>query len=379
MLHQRHPAVAAWLVQQLQSPEPGTVQCVREAALAAENLTSAGFATPTWGQLLEGLRPEQVELELGEFVRGWQRLACHFPDEVALSALQAELDDASRALLLSQAGTYGGRVFTVIPTAVELQVSSAHMRVLLLRRLRMPLVPTPNRCRCGRFLDPFGDHRAACSRSGVLGLRGAPLEGAAARMCREAGARVATNVFLRDMNLDVPVLDGRRIEVVANGLPIWHGAQLAVDTTLVSPIRGDGRPHRRAASEPGVVLGRADWRKRRSIYPELLQARRSRLLVLGFEVGGRWSGAALDFLRRLARTRARGVPSVLQASARQAFAYRWSGLLSVAAQNAFAASLLEVPLQSVFGVDGPVPDLGDTLADARWQEAPVVSRLPGGD
>ena len=54
--------------------------------------------------------------------------------------------------------------------------------------------------------------------------RGAALERAAARVCREAGARVATNVFLRDMNVDVPLANGRRIEVLANGLPLWQGA-----------------------------------------------------------------------------------------------------------------------------------------------------------
>ena len=33
---------------------------------------------------------------------------------------------------------------------------------------------------------------------------------------------------------------GRRVEVIADDLPLWHGAQLAIDTTLVSPLHGDG-------------------------------------------------------------------------------------------------------------------------------------------
>ena len=84
-------------------------------------------------------------------------------------------------------------------------------------------------------MDKFGDHRAARANSGVLRPRGVPLEHAAARICREAGARVARNVFLANMNIDVPIEDARQIEVVANGLPFWHGAQLAVDTTLCLP------------------------------------------------------------------------------------------------------------------------------------------------
>ena len=40
---------------------------------------------------------------------------------------------------------------------------------------------------------------------------------------------------LTDLNLDhIHRQDDRRIEVIANGLPIWGGAQLAVDTTIVS-------------------------------------------------------------------------------------------------------------------------------------------------
>ena len=40
-------------------------------------------------------------------------------------------------------------------------------------------------------------------------------------------------MFLRDMDLGVPVGDARRLEVVVDGLPVRGGAQLAVDTTLV--------------------------------------------------------------------------------------------------------------------------------------------------
>ena len=63
-----------------------------------------------------------------------------------------------------------------------------------------------------------------------MGRRGYALEAAAARICRETSARVVTNCFMRDMNLDVPPNDGRRLEVVANNLPLWNGAQLAIDT-----------------------------------------------------------------------------------------------------------------------------------------------------
>ena len=61
------------------------------------------------------------------------------------------------------------------------------------------------------------------------------------RVCREAGATVRTNTKLRDMNLSVPATDERAIEVLASGLPINQGAQLAVDITVRSALTVGGR------------------------------------------------------------------------------------------------------------------------------------------
>ena len=116
---------------------------------------------------------------------------------------------------------------------------SAHFRVLLLRRLRLQLPVAPRTCACRGHLDPLGDHRAAL---GVRASRALPLERAVARVCHEAGVRVARNVRLADMNIDVPVSDDRRIEVVANGLALRHGLQQAVDATIVLAKRSQGLP-----------------------------------------------------------------------------------------------------------------------------------------
>ena len=69
----------------------------------------------------------------------------------------------------------------------------------------------------------FGHHRAACEEAGVLRRRGFPLEVAAAQVCREAGARVSTNLHVRDMDLAEFNLDGRRLEVVADLVPGCRG------------------------------------------------------------------------------------------------------------------------------------------------------------
>ena len=63
------------------------------------------------------------------------------------------------------------------------------------------------------------------------------LESVAARICREGRGRVTTNVMLRDLDMVPNAADGRRLEVVANGLPLFGGAQLAVDHSDLCPAQ----------------------------------------------------------------------------------------------------------------------------------------------
>ena len=189
-------------------------------------------------------------------------------------------------------------------------------RVTLLRRLQLPLPFTERTCRCGLPLDSLGHHQAACARAGVL------LESVAARICRDGGGRVTTNVLVRDLDLALPgaVADGRRLEVVVDGLPLFGGAQLAVDTTLVCVLRSDGRP--RAAVEDGAKVTRARRRKE-TTYPELVG-----LVVLGVEVGGRFSTEN----------------SILRKRVEQAWRFRWGSLLACTTARAVASSLLGCPV-----------------------------------
>ena len=99
---------------------------------------------------------------------------------------------------------------------------------------------------------PFSSHRL--DRSNVQLL---PLERAVARVCQEAGARVARNVRLADMHIDVPVSDERRVEVVANGLSLRHGSQQAVDATIVGPVTWAGGRTTEARNVPKLLPRRA--------------------------------------------------------------------------------------------------------------------------
>ena len=162
------------------------------------------------------------------------------------------------------------------------------------------------------------------------------------RICREAGGRVATNVFVRDLDLDVHNAgDARRLEVVADGLPLFGGAQLAVDTTLVSVVRGDGSARTGAARRDGVALAAARRAKERR-YPELVGRRaRARLVVLAVEVGGRWSPETQKFLSLLARARARAEGWLLRRRAEMAWRLRCVGSGHIASGT--SAGLCETP------------------------------------
>ena len=102
------------------------------------------------------------------------------------------------------------------------------------------------------------------------------------RICREAGARVASEVLFRD----VPLTDGCRTEALANGVSPRAGA------ALVSPVTRAGGARLNADRIPGAALEQVAKRKGLHAYPEVAVARQCKLVVLGWEVGGRFSREA---------------------------------------------------------------------------------------
>ena len=387
MIRQRHPDTAVQILQHLSNTTDATPQIFQDLNAAREVLVQEGFRAPTWEEAAAGIRAPAPtgsdaeashagQFEPGEWQHGWQYRAAtsrehHYRD----ASLMPRMSRAGRALLRSQSGPAAGTAFMAIPTSSLSSFTPQCFRVLLLRRLRLPLPADGHTCRCGRNLDTLGDHRAACPRAGILAGRGYALEAAAARICREAGARVVTNCFVRDLNLTAPPDDGRRLEVVANNLPLWNGAQLAIDTTLVSALRANGESIPNAHAFNGRALRNARRRKERT-YPELAQYNgRVRLVVLALETGGRWSNEAIDFIKQLARAKARATPAALRAGTELAWYRRWINMLGCAAQRAFALSLLSLPAGQGHNLDGHVPFLGDVLVESRWASAPTFSRL----
>ena len=206
-------------------------------------------------------------------------------------------------------------------------------------------------------------HRAACSSVGELGKRGVAAESAVAQICREGGA-LSTNVMLQDLDISPPhSSDGRRLEVVAEGLCLFGGCQLALDGTVVSTLHGDGTHRRKADVEDGVALKEAR-RSKEATYPELCRGDgRARLVVIAGEVGGRClkkqrtsCGVWLE--------KSKYSPRLLQGSVRVGWCRRWCCFLACSTGKAVACSL--VGHRGSLGSGDQVPSVYEVLTEARY-------------
>ena len=184
MIADRHPEIAGTIIRAVHAElEAPSVQAIVTSQRCLER---DGFVCPSWEDLATGEVGAALEEEEdpNQPRAGWQSKAARKVEAQSFARLWGTLTDPQKALLRSQGG--------------------------------------------------LGHHRSACPVAGVLGRRGFPLENVAARICREAGGRVRMNVFVRDLDLpEINNLDERRLEVVVDGLPLFRGAQLAIDTTLV--------------------------------------------------------------------------------------------------------------------------------------------------
>ena len=340
----RHPAVAESLVRELEGhPHSPCLRAAQEAAWDLEGVL--GWSPPSWFAVRNGARPDTHQPE--EFEpggkRGWQHEAASRVDQRFRDEdLFVRLTNSGQALVRSQGGRGAGLALATCPTCRIRRIEPQLFRIVLLRRLNLPLPLSARFCRCGLPLDLRGHHRAACSRAGILG--------------RRAGGRVTTNVMVRDLDLAEPhIADTRRLEVVADGLPLFGEAQLAIDTTIVSTLHANGEA--RSAHVDGAALSAARRRKERT-YPKLIgRPGRARLVVLGVEVCGRWSVETQSFFEL------RSLRPLLRKRAEQAWRLRWGSLISCTVARAVAMSLLGLP--GVRGADGQCPPFHDVERDFR--------------
>ena len=291
------------------------------------------------------------------------------------------LSSSQRALLLSQSGANSARFLTATPTTPETTFRPGLLEVAIKRRLRLPLPTLTSHCdgtHCTERVDNLGDHRTNCTRTGRLKRRSVPMERMWARVFREAGAQVTQQKCMSELDLGVQGLDGRRVDFVAYGLPIFSGMPIAGDSTMVSPVTGAGTAIAvKAGTQAGVALERATAKKHKT-YPEFTSysiAPKAKFYPLPCEVGGRWGSECLEIVRLLAKCKARDEPDCLRRSVELGKSARWWAMLSVTAQSVFAASLLDnFSFQAVDDLT-PDPFLENVLSDNAYDDGPPVSRL----
>ena len=172
MIFKRHAHVANLFMHELDGAPGGALGAAAEARQAVTGVL--GFDPPTWEALAAGARPptmEPEEMEPGGG-RGWQHAAASKVEHQHREELFVHMRPRHRAQVRSQAGPGAGMALSSAPVNFLTRIPPHLFRVVLLRRLRLPLPLSLHTCRCGRQIDKFGHHRASCARAGVLGRRG---------------------------------------------------------------------------------------------------------------------------------------------------------------------------------------------------------------
>ena len=153
--------------------------------------------------------------------------------------------------------------------------------------------------------------------------------------------------------------DERRIEVLAQDLPCFGGAQLAIDVTLRSALRSSREPQPHAADVDGAIF-LEPRRDKEATYPEPESSTRCRLVV-AFETGGRVRKRHTS-VRQLALAKAREVPHFLTQQVALAWKRRWTQMLSTVCAMSFATSLVKpVSRETMCATAGDVPSWADIL------------------
>ena len=146
----------------------------------------------------------------------------------------------------SQCGPLASDTFTAVPTSRMMRIDVQPFRLLLLRRLRLPLPLTSRTCRCGRLLDSSGIHRAACSVVWERVPIGASRCTGVQRSRGESEDQHGSGRCLRALWTEIRSCRGR-LDVVARGT-IRHRHHFGVPFT---------QGWRTAANQDGVALQQA--------------------------------------------------------------------------------------------------------------------------
>ena len=141
MARARHPEVAALIFRAMRDPT-GPATLVSVQAVAHQLVGVEGFEPPSWEVLANGqrfLRGEPEEFEPGGCRHGWQHEAASRVERQHRGRLIPRLPQHEIAMLRSQSGPLAGVPLSTTPCNFLNRIDSHLFRVLLLRRLHLPL------------------------------------------------------------------------------------------------------------------------------------------------------------------------------------------------------------------------------------------------
>ena len=150
MVRLRHPAVAETMLESLNSDDPRHSH-LQGTVVARSRLQDTEFHSSEWHALANGESPHGFPDpdDVGPRHCGWQRVAIQDANGLFLmTAVWPRLSDTSRALLRSQGGPLAGLHFSCCQSSFHTRFAPQVFRVLLLRRLWLPLPPTKRTCGC---------------------------------------------------------------------------------------------------------------------------------------------------------------------------------------------------------------------------------------
>ena len=288
------------------------------------------------------------------------------------------MDDKAQARLRSQSGAHAGDHITALPKNAYTVASPLRFNGMLRRRARLPVATGQRHCvatecqRRGRsLLDCFGDHGAACQRTGALRRRGGAVERAWRPVWEEAPVQASgDHPLVRELVPTVPASDGRQADVFVRGMSIGNGLPVVGDMCMGSALHANGRPYVDAATVDGKAIERLTGQKHDK-YPELVASDRVHYVVLACEEGGRWGPDVFAVMNDLVRLKVAPLHPLLRRSAALAYTRRWWSILAMGAQSA--------AIDCILGRDPQVwvphgePPLAAVLADA--DVAPEPSRM----
>ena len=174
---------------------------------------TSGSCAPSWQELAAGVRSGQLrwdeDMEPGLPRHGWQRRATeHVHGLLVEGTIRPRLSLTEQALFRSQGGPLAGVPFMFFSTLRLSRMDSS----LLCASPSAPLASSPPRVSAGSL----------ARRQGCWVVE--------ATLWKHRRSGVSRDLDL----LPLQHVDARRLEVVADGLPLFHGAQIAVDTTVVA-------------------------------------------------------------------------------------------------------------------------------------------------